>query len=286
MNSRLKFLSFIADAGLATNKDVQNLCYGDSVYGNTSARRLTLDLKKEGFLVFFESKTDGVGRSLKVFSINKDKKHEVMDVTGRDSVKVIDPNGSFHVKHQLCINSVLVSFLACCERNKNYECEFITDLEGTGRNKVFKAITEKEYLPYWGKVVFVPDAVICVTNIGQKRKALFFFEMDRETTTLKKIGGKDKNVQTKIKAYGSLWESKKFKKYDEVFDYSFPGFRLLWVALSQRRVDAVSKFCDQEGLGDSAWLSTIKEIESKGVFGKVWTVPGSKNQRSLVKEKA
>jgi len=286
MNSRLKFLSFIADTGLATNEDVQNLCFGDSVYGNTSARRLTLDLEREGFLVFFESKTDGVGRSPKVFAINKEKKRELMDITGRDSVLVIDPNSSFHVKHQLCINSVLVSFLACCERSKNYECEFITDLEGTGRSKVFKAITEKEYLPCWGKVVFVPDAVVCVTNVREKKKALFFLEMDRETTTLKKIGGKDKNVQTKIKAYGSLWESKKFKKYDEVFDYSFPGFRLLWVALTQRRVDAVSKFCDQEGLGDSAWLSTIKEIESKGVFGKVWTVPGSKNRRSLVKEKS
>jgi len=285
MNSRLKFLSFIADAGLATNEDVQNLCFGDSVYGGKCARRLTLDLENEGFLVLFENKTESVGRSPKVFVINKEKKQEVMDITGRDSVKIIDPGSSFHVKHQLCINSVLVSFMACCDKNRNYECEFITDLEGTGKKKdVLKAVTEKEYLPNWGKVVFVPDAVVCVTNVSEKKKALFFLEMDRETTTLKKIGGKDKNVQTKIKAYGALWASENFKRYNEIFDYSFSGFRLLWVALTQRRIDAVSKFCSQEYLGDSAWLSTISEIESKGVFSKIWTVPDNAKKRNLVKE--
>ena len=285
MKSTLKLLNFIADAGLVTNDDARMLCFKNSVYGDKCARRLTLGLENEGLLVSFETKV-GVGRSPKVFAINKERKHEVMDVIGRDSVRVIDPNSSFHVKHQLCINSVLVSFLSCCDENNNYECEFITDLEGTGRNKVFKAITEKEYLPFYGKNVFVPDAVLCITNVSQKKKALIFFEMDRETTTLKKIGGKSKNVQTKIASYSSFWESKNFKKYDEVFDYSFSGFRLLWVALTQRRIDAVSKFCSQEGLGDSAWLSTINEIETKGVFGKVWTVLGNKNRRSLVKEEA
>jgi len=285
MKSTLKLLNFIADAGLVTNDDARMLCFKNSVYGDKCARRLTLGLENEGLLVSFETKV-GVGRSPKVFAINKERKHEVMDVIGRDSVRVIDLNSSFHVKHQLCINSVLVSFLSCCDENNNYECEFITDLEGTGRNKVFKAITEKEYLPFYGKNVFVPDAVLCITNVSQKKKALIFFEMDRETTTLKKIGGKSKNVQTKIASYSSFWESKNFKKYDEVFDYSFSGFRLLWVALTQRRIDAVSKFCSQEGLGDSAWLSTINEIESKGVFGKVWAVLGNKNRRSLVKEEA
>jgi len=284
MKSRLKLLSFIADAGLATNENARNLCFGDSVYGDKCARRLTLGLEEEGLLVSFESK-ENVGRSPKVFTMNKKKKQEVMDITGRDSVKIIDPGSLFHVKHQLCLNSVLVSFMSCCEKNKNYECEFITDLEGTGKKKdVLKAVAEKEYLPNWGKVVFVPDAVVCVTNVREKKKALFFLEMDRETTTLKKIGGKDKNVQTKIKAYGSLWGSGNFKRYNEVFDYKFSGFRLLWVAMTQRRIDAVSKFCGQESLGDSAWLSTISEIEITGVFGKIWIVPEDPKKRNLVKE--
>jgi len=284
MKSRLKLLSFIADAGLATNEDARNLCFGNSVYGDKCARRLTLGLENEGLLVSFETKA-GVGRNPKVFAINKKRKQEIMDITGKSSIRIIEPGSNFHVKHQLCLNSVLVSFLDCCDRSKFYKCEFITDLEGTGRKSdALKAITEKEYLPYWGKVVFVPDAVVCVTNVREKKKALFFLEMDRETTTLKKIGGKEKNVQTKIKAYGSLWGSEKFKKYNEVFDYKFSGFRLLWVAMTQRRIDAVSKFCGQEFLGDSAWLSTISEIESRGVFGKIWTLPENSQKRNLVKE--
>lgn len=286
MSAGLKFLNFISDVGVATNEDVRRLCFSGSGHGDKSARRLTIDLEKEGLLVSLENNSGSVGRSSKVFAINKEKKGEVMDITGKENIRIIDLKSSFHARHQLCLNSVLTSFISCCDKSEVYGFDFITDFEGSkNNNDAYKILSEKEYLPYFGKVVFVPDAVACISNDKERKKALLFIEMDRETTTMKKIGGKSKNVETKIKAYDSLWKSQKFKRYDEMFDYKFSGFRLLWVTLTKRRLDGVSRFCCQEGLGDSAWLTTLIEIESKGVFGKVWIVSGSDKARSFVKEK-
>ena len=285
-----KLFLLFAELALLTNDHVREFCYAGSRHGDKSSRRRTLFLEKEGWLTSYKRKT-GVGRSQKIFTINKYRKGEVADIIGRQDIRIIDldKNKRFPIEHQLGVNTVLASFNSCCEKNKQYTYSYITDLEGCSEDKdVRKAISEKEYLKYYGGVSLVPDSVICLSNISDRKsvvKSLMILELDRDNTTMKRIGGRVKNVETKIGLYRAYWESQSFKKYDEVFSYAFFGFRLLWVTLTQKRLMKVAELCRSAKVG--AWLTTLEEIESHGVFGKIWTVltkDGAGDKKSLIKK--
>lgn len=278
------FLSCLAKLGSLTNEHVQRLCYPNSKFGDKSARRRTKVWEREGIICSHDRKT-GVGRRQKIWSINKKKKQEVSSLLGGDSVRVISTGTGFNIEHQLLVNSVIVEFIAACGQNKNYSCEFLTDLEGASDGRsVKKLILEEEFLPCWGKVSFIPDGVICLTNVKTGKKSLCFLEVDRGGTTLKKLGGRDKNVQTKISGYVSFWDCGNYKKYDEYFGCAFSGFRLLWITENQKRLESVFDLCVLEKSGDLVWFASLSEILEKGAFGEVWTVPGKNGRQKLVKE--
>lgn len=123
-----------------------------------------------------------------------------------------------------------------------------------------------------------------MANTKTGKKSLCIVEVDRGGTTLKKIGAKDKNIQTKISAYISFCDTGNYKKYGEYFDYEFLGFRLLWITENQKRLQDVLDLCAKEETGDLVWLSTIGDIQKDGAFGQIWTVPTKKEKQKLVKE--
>jgi len=280
-SAKKKFLCELARLGILTNEDVKLLCY-PSDYGDKLARRLTSSLEKEGLIISSVHKK-GVGRGRKFYQINERRKDEVLDLIGKESIQSFSPH--YNLEHQLLVNSIIINFLYSCNKTKNYLCEYITDLEGTNsNNQLKKFISETEFVPYWGKSSFLPDFVVSIIQRRTKKRILLFGELDRETLTLKKIGGKNKNVQSKLQMYSSLWESKNFKKYDEWFDYEFSGFRLLWITITQKRKESIEKLSLIEGVGDLLWTATYEGIKESSVFGKAWNRPGICKNRSLLKD--
>lgn len=280
-----KMFSAIAELGMLTNEQVRKLCYPDTEYGDKCSRRRTLLFQKNGFLVSF-SRKQGVGRKQKVFAINKRKKREVADIICKEEIMCAEPKSTMHLEHQLEINNFAIDIINACEKNDKYKSRMISDLKGAlNRDSVKKLISETEYLPYMGKVSFIPDLSLCIENSESKKKALMFCEIDRDNLTLRRISGNNKNVETKLLAYNNFWESKNYKRYDKIFDYAFSGFKLLWVCLSKKRIDDILRLCKEQDSDLPIWFTTTKEVSEKGVFAKIWTMyPDTGEMTSIVKE--
>ncbi len=280
-----KMLSAMAELGMLTNEQVRKLCYPDTEYGDKCSRRRTLLFQKSRLLVSFSRKR-GVGRKQKVFAINKRKKSQVADLICKDEILCADPKSTMHLEHQLEINNFAIAVINACEKNDKYKSEMISDLRGAMNSKSpKKMISETEYLPYVGRVSFIPDLSLCIENTEAKKKALMFCEIDRDNLTLRRISGSNKNVETKLSAYNNFWESQNFKRYDEIFGYSFSGFKLLWVCLTKKRIDDILGLCQKQDVGLPIWFSTTKEVYEKGAFAKVWTrYPHNAGKTSIVKE--
>ena len=247
-SAKIKVLELTANCGVVTNEIVGIRCFKNSEHREKSARRLTMQMSKDRLLTFRIHKR-GVGRGVKLFSINKKRYAEIRKLLGIE--KIVSFKTGYNTEHQLFVNLVIANILYSCELSKIYSCEYLTDLEGfNSRNQVGKTISETTYLPYEGRSRYTPDSVLILMNSKTLKRGLQFIELDTGSTTLRKIGGKMKNVQNKLQSYNELWRSKEYKRYNEYINYSFKGFRLLWITLTQKRLDAVSDLCLEEQMGD------------------------------------
>ena len=126
-----------------------------------------------------------------------------------------------------------------------------------------------------GRVRFTPDGVFSLSHAELRKTLLFFLEVNMGTETL--VGGKRSTPDIRRKAanYQAYLRSKAYRRYEQIWDCSLRGFRLLFLAHSAARAGSLCRLV--RGLpppSDFIWVTDQDRLLSEGAWAGIWTRGG------------
>jgi hypothetical protein len=127
--------------------------------------------------------------------------------------------------------------------------------------------------------IIIPDGIYSIKHKETGEALLFFLEVDMGSETM---AGRRKNTNTiyhKIFGYRELFRNDRYKHFEKVFDAPFKGFRLLFLANSDIRVAALSRFARATQPSDFIWLTDQNRMFDHGLSANIW-VPGGQYEGS------
>ena len=125
-----------------------------------------------------------------------------------------------------------------------------------------------------GKTKFTPDAVFTSKDSNTGTSLLFFLEVDMGTESLARPDKRPGDVREKILNYQMYFRTEKYKRYEELWDCHFHGFRLLFLAHTHERLSALCRLVEQMPPSDFIWLTELNRMFSSGVADKIWVRGG------------
>jgi hypothetical protein len=125
------------------------------------------------------------------------------------------------------------------------------------------------------QVRFTPDAVFATCDSGQSKTCLFFLEVDCGTETIASPKREATDIRQKIINYQSYFRSLRYKRYEQVFNCSLHGFRLLLFTHSVGRLTTLCKLVQEMPPSNFIWLSEHRRLLADGASGKIWAKGGN-----------
>lgn len=134
---------------------------------------------------------------------------------------------------------------------------------------------------------FTPDGALCIskTTNDQTKRLLFLLEIDCHTMTLKSRTTHGNDIYTKLLNYREYFLSKKYvAKYKQIFNWTFKGFRVLYITLSEKRLFNIINLAVESNITDFIWGTTFDKLNVDTILtGKIWLIAGN-GVGSLVKD--
>lgn len=208
-----------------------------------------------------------------VFFLNKSRIGEIQDLL-KDNVQGIvpktdEPRNPLFLNHHLSINDFITCLKLACQRISEYSLSFIPEYRGCQSGKKLEKYIA-EYIPDPANsrkdYLFIPDCVFCLGN-RQDKKALFFLEADRGTSTLSSTTN-NKDMVHKLKVYAKYLQTQAFKRYCEEFSFTFKGFRVLIPTTSEERLNNILHLCNS----DMVWLTTWDKLSPETILDEIWKI--------------
>lgn len=247
-----------------TRKQIQRLFFGSVTRANTRLRLLFdhkfLDRHFLYPLIYH-------GSSQAIYSLGKKAVEIVAENSGVDITSVKQDRRNtrrlkpFSIHHILAVNDFRIAFKQGARKRKEVEFkrwipekelldEYETRIDGKKKKRRFKPDGYGRYL-------------------YQDKLYSFFLEMDRSTQT-------NKTFQGKIKRYLNY---KRSGRYSERFGVR--SFKLLVVTTTQKRL-ANLKEATEEVTDKIVWFTTLKMMQSQGLFETIWQEAGNNGVYSLL----
>ena len=124
-------------------------------------------------------------------------------------------------------------------------------------------------------VKFVPDAVFSISDLNAENTCLFFLEVDRGTETIASPKRDASDIRQKIINYQWYFQSRAYKRYEEVFECQLRGFRLLFLTSTRGRLVALCELIQQIRPSNFVWLTECSSLFSNGISAKIWAKGGN-----------
>jgi hypothetical protein len=134
----------------------------------------------------------------------------------------------------------------------------------------------------WGhnpddEIRFIPDGVFCLSHAESKKDLLLFLEVDMGTETLASPKRSAKDVRQKVINYQYYFRLRKYKRYEEIWNCSLRGFRLLFLAHTTTRFGALCQLVRAIPPSSFIWLTDRDRLNAEGLGSAVWA-PGGRTE--------
>ena len=133
----------------------------------------------------------------------------------------------------------------------------------------------------------IPDGVFTIHDKESEKSLLFFLEVDMGTETLAKTDRTPGDVRQKILNYQTLFHSKHYKRYEEIFNTEFKGFRLLFLTHLHVTMKAICGLIQEMLPSKFIWVTDRDRMFSHGVSAEIWARSGwyDKPPESILRQK-
>ncbi len=191
------------------------------------------------------------------------------------------------VLHTIELNKIRIAFEKACEMNEKIKLiDFLPEYKGKVENGKINRLVEQEVLIADGmeKTTLIPDAVICLENMENSKKGLFYLEVDLGTEKITTGNKKDYSLMKKMLVYKEYVKDEKYKKYNDIYNYTFKGVRVLSVMDSSTRIRSLRRELFNKGIKKFIWLTESSEISTSTVFSKIWLMANieDNNKHSII----
>ena len=276
----MRLLTDIADYRIVSLSQVAHLHFS----GKRSARRRMQQLEKDGLAVHLPGPTvRRGGRPEKVYGLSQ----KGLELVNSDRVKIprlsIEQAGGeklgHQTGHQLLLNWCRVHLVHLSKvfprvehRLLSSNSPFALDEESGLSIAADRVLLPEDESP----VRFTPDAVFILTDTQQPKSVLLILEVDMGTEPLANGGSRD--IQEKVRRYQQYFRSEQYKKYEQLWDASLNGFRLLFIANSSARFQSLNSVVRTTPPSDFVWVTSEERMFAEGISGAIWARAGVAEQ--------
>ncbi|MBC2714945.1 MAG: hypothetical protein HF978_06510 [Desulfobacteraceae bacterium] len=195
--------------------------------------------------------------------------------TDKDDDKTFDIGS---IDHELLLNWVLIHFIHLENETPDMSIKWLTlntvnlQQEQQNRISIMEHIAIDSDPPQ--KIEFVPDSVLSITHSKLQKSLLFFLEVDMGTEAIVSANHESKDIRQKIINYQMLFHTGRYKRYEEIFNAKFNGFRLLFLTNTAARFVNLCRLAQEMPPSDFTWLTHQEHMFSNGLFDKIWARGG------------
>lgn len=130
--------------------------------------------------------------------------------------------------------------------------------------------TDADGEPVW----FTPDGVFMLGDQESGKMLLFFLEVDQGTETLASGRRGAKDIRQKVINYQRYFRAAGYKRYQDIWDCTLNGFRLLFLAHTPARLAALCRLVQETPPSDFVWLTDQDRLFARGVAADIWARGG------------
>ena len=123
-------------------------------------------------------------------------------------------------------------------------------------------------------VPFTPDGVFTLRVQESGKTLLFFLEVDMGTETLASGRRGAKDIRNKVINYQQYFRGDGYKRYQDLWDCTLNGFRLLFLANTPARLAALCRLVHESPPSDFVWLTDQDRMFAKGASADIWARGG------------
>lgn len=123
-------------------------------------------------------------------------------------------------------------------------------------------------------VKFTPDAVFGIRDSVADKTCLFFLEVDFGTETMVSPKRDTTDIRQKIINYQWYFQSRGYRRYEEVFKCQLRGFRLLFLTSTRGRLVALCELIQQIRPSNFVWLTECGSLFPDGISAEIWARGG------------
>jgi len=120
-------------------------------------------------------------------------------------------------------------------------------------------------------VQFIPDAAFSISDSDKDKTCLYFLEVDRGTETRASTRRDMTDVRQKLINYQWYFQSKAYKRYEQVFKCQLRGFRLLFLTSTAGRLSALCELTQRLRPSNFVYLTEISRLFPEGVSTEIWS---------------
>lgn len=118
----------------------------------------------------------------------------------------------------------------------------------------------------------IPDGAFCLKR--EDSQALFLIE-NCSGTEIVRSPTFNEDIESKIIRYVEMFERNEIEFYEEYYEAFLRRFRLLYITNNETRLRAISEVVAEHDIHAFIWMTTISELESRGVLGDIWHIPAT-----------
>jgi len=287
----LTILSFIAEFKYLTIKQISILCQRSIPV----IRRRLRDLSEKHLISRIERVfSEGVGRKEHVMIISNEGLKVLNDkgILSIHATYITDKTSGFvFVEHDLLVNWFLINLIQIQRINQRFKVFLLTTsshhlTQGNSNNPLTMeqfANDEKSGESY----TMIPDGVFTIVDEKSKKALLFFLEVDMGTETLASPTQSPGDINQKINNYQALFRLGKYKRYNNITNCKFNGFRLLFLTNTLNRMESICHLVQSMPPSNFIWVTNQQRVFIHGGAAEIWARGGHymKKLESILTEK-
>lgn len=186
------------------------------------------------------------------------------------------------IGHQLLANTIRIQAIGLESRFPQFSVSYLSPnspyhLDEQGNSRLFHKIT----LPH-NDITFIPDGTFTICESITMKSLLFFVEADMSTESYTSKKEQPNDLQTKVGNYRMFRAQGCYKRYEQIFNQQLHGFRVLLVANTTERANAIARFLKNTPPAGFVWVTSQKLMVERYIWEKIWAPGGGKPLESIL----
>ena len=271
----LKLLRDLADYRILSASQLTHLHFP----GKRAARRRMQRLCGDKFVEILPGSTsEGGGRPENLYGLAKNGLGLLRAEGFLDERIVFEQAGGANLSnqaaHQLLLGWCRIHLVHLCLECARFELQILTCNSPLGLvPETGIPLVRAEVCSGGASAHFTPDAAFILTDTVRSKSLLFFLEVDMGTEPLSSESGDD--IREKVARYKRYFRSNGYKSYEKTWNISpLTGFRLLFVAHSASRMEALCSLTKTLSPSDFVWVTSADRMFAEGISGDIWARAG------------